>query len=75
MPSEKTEWERFIDVSENYTNVVDALVKVAAEIKPVAKAGKAAQHNGRVFVPHHWGCCERLAQDRWPETASSLFRL
>jgi hypothetical protein len=46
MPSEKTEWERFIDVSENYTNVVDALVKVAAEIKPVAKAGKAAQTMG-----------------------------
>jgi hypothetical protein len=42
MPSEN-EW---IAVSETYGAVVAALVKVAAEIKPVAKAGKAAQTMG-----------------------------
>ena len=42
MPSEN-EW---IAVSETYGAVVSALVKVAAEIKPVAKAGKAAQTMG-----------------------------
>ena len=42
MPSEN-EW---IAVSETYGAVVSALVKVAAEIKPVAKAGKAAQQMG-----------------------------
>ena len=39
----KTEW---IAVSESYGAVVAALVKVATEIKPVAKAGKAAQTMG-----------------------------
>ena len=42
MPSEN-EW---IAVSETYGEVVTALVLVAAEIKPVAKAGKAAQTMG-----------------------------
>ena len=42
MPSEN-EW---IAVSETYGEVVSALVKVATEIKPVAKAGKAAQQMG-----------------------------
>ena len=42
MPSEN-EW---IAVSETYGAVVAALVKVATEIKPVAKAGKAAQQMG-----------------------------
>jgi hypothetical protein len=42
MPSEN-EW---IAVSETYGAVVSALVKVATEIKPVAKAGKAAQTMG-----------------------------
>ena len=40
------ERQGFIEVSETYGEVVSALVKVAAEIKPVAKAGKAAQTMG-----------------------------
>ncbi len=39
----KTEW---IAVSETYGEVVTALVLVAGSIKPVAKAGKAAQQMG-----------------------------
>lgn len=41
-----TERQGFIEVSETYGEVVTALVLVAGSIKPVAKAGKAAQTMG-----------------------------